>query len=57
MAESTDETRGALADAVGLNADDLRRMQDAIDFVAASWWRRWIIRLVSNGKVRFEGKA
>ncbi len=29
-------------------------MQEAIDFVAMSWWRRTLIRWVSGGKVRFE---
>lgn len=37
----------------GLEAD-FRAMQGAIDFVAKSWWRRWGIRIVSGGRVRFE---
>lgn len=36
------------------NSVDFRSMQDAIDFVAASWWRRTLTRWVSGGRVRFE---
>lgn len=34
-------------------SDEFLKMQKAINFVAASWWRRWIIRLASGGRVQF----
>lgn len=43
--------------ASGALAEDILAMQEVIDFVASSWWRRWIIRLVSGGKVRFQKHA
>ncbi len=31
----------------------LRFMQGTIDFVAASWWRRTLIKLISGGRIEF----
>jgi hypothetical protein len=36
---------------------EVSQMQEAIDFVARSWWRRTVIRWVSGGRVRFEREA